>query len=93
MDKSLGKAVETSETNKQETQEFNDFTKNKIQEFVAYKFKDDNLWEAFKDEFGHFKEADFKKISISLQRLLQQHLISHGVRVEWDKDRRIKIAK
>lgn len=47
----------------------------------------------FKDESGHFKKTDFKKASVSLQRLLRQHLRSHEVWVELDKDRKTTIAR
>lgn len=63
----------------------NDFIKEKIDEFSTYKFKDDNLWEAYQDEFRHLKE-DFKLASQPLLRSLRSYLRTHGVWVRWERD-------
>ena len=71
----------------------NSYIKEKMKEFSEHKFKDDNLWEAFKDEFSHFSEADFKSASISVQLEVCQHLRRNGVWVEWDRKRQTTTAK
>lgn len=58
----------------------------KLNEYVRYKFKDDNLWDAFKDDFENFTEEDFKQASVPLLRTLRAHLCTHGVWVKWNRN-------
>ena len=85
----------TAATSAQEDQQksVNSYIKEKMKEFSEYNFKDDNLWEAFKDEFSHFSEADFKSASISVQLELCLHLRRNGLWVEWDGKRQTTTAK
>ncbi|KAI1007169.1 hypothetical protein K3495_g1050 [Podosphaera aphanis] len=64
---------------------------SKIAEYNKYKFKDDNHWEAFKDDFCECTAEDFKHARLPLQRVLRSHLRTFGVWVKWD--RKTTIAK
>lgn len=58
-----------------------------------YDFKDDDLWEAYRDEFANFSENDFKPASVSNSeiRRLRSFLRKRGVWIEMNKT--ITVAK
>lgn len=57
----------------------------RVNEYITYNFKDDLLWEAFKDDFTSVTEEDFKATSPNALRLLRSHLRTYGVWVQWDR--------
>lgn len=59
--------------------EMNVLIESKIAEYNKYKFKDDNLWDAFKDDFCEYTAEDFKLARLPLQRALRTHLRTFGV--------------
>ncbi|KAI1006918.1 hypothetical protein K3495_g1308 [Podosphaera aphanis] len=73
------------------TQKMSKLIEEKIGEYNRYKFKDDNLWEAFRDDFYNFTAEDFKQATLPVQRALRTHLRTYGVWVKWD--RKTTIAK
>ncbi|KAI6249413.1 hypothetical protein HI914_02805 [Erysiphe necator] len=74
------KAESTSITGSQKQKQIqvNDFIKAKIEEFTTLNFRDDNLWEAYQDEFSDFSINDFKAASNSILRSLRIFLRSRG---------------
>ncbi|TQS34523.1 hypothetical protein Golomagni_05090, partial [Golovinomyces magnicellulatus] len=65
------KTVQSSAWQEDQQKFINTYIREKIKECSEFNFKDDNIWEAFKDEFSHFSEAGFKAIFISVQRGLR----------------------
>lgn len=74
---------ETPSISKQE--EIDNFIKKTLKEFTSYNFKDDNLWEAYQDEFSDKTLDDFQAASRTALRSLRTYLSSHGVWVKWDR--------
>ena len=51
--KKWGKGINL-QSNKTTTEDINEFIKFKILEYKAYDFKDNKLWEAYKENFNNF---------------------------------------
>ena len=66
-------------------QQINKFIEQKVNNYIKFKIKDDNLWEAFKDDFISFEEDDFNAASLVYIRGLLIHLRTHRV---WVKNNR-----
>lgn len=66
-------------------QKRNKHIEDKINEYNKYNFKDDNLWNAFKDEFAHLNVENFRQAIVPLQRALRSHLRASGVWIGWDR--------
>ena len=57
--KKWGKGIDL-QSNKTTTEDINEFMKFKILEYEAYDFKDDELWEAYKEDFNNFTLQTFR---------------------------------
>ena len=64
----------------------NDYIKFKMEEYEEIVFKNDDLWEQFKEDFATFIEDTFKSVNQTSIRRLRTHLRKYGVWVR--KDRR-----
>ena len=53
-----------------------------IIQYEVYNWKDNNLWEQFREDFKEFTEEDFKKCSIPIKRKLRSFLRTRGVKVD-----------
>ena len=61
------------------TKEADDYINFKILEYQYYDFKDEELWELFKEDFSVFSTAAFKEYSQACVRKLRTLLRVHGV--------------
>jgi hypothetical protein len=65
-----------------DTEDIDNFIKFKILEYEDYDFKDDDLWDAYKDDFESFTLETFKECSQNNIRKLRALLRTRGVWVK-----------
>jgi hypothetical protein len=74
-----------------DTDEINAFIDWKLTEYNKDKWRDDNMWEVYLEDFNTFTVDTFKACQQTLIRKLRSHLRSNGV---WVKvDRRVTVAQ
>jgi hypothetical protein len=74
-----------------DTDEINAFIDWKLTEYNKDKWRDDNMWEVYLEDFNTFTVDIFKACQQTLIRKLRSHLRSNGV---WVKvDRRVTVAQ
>jgi len=79
------------ETDPPNTDDVEEYIKAKQEEYQSYGWKDDDLWEQFKDDFSDFTEEIFKTCNLQALRQLRSFLRTRGIKVT--KDRRVTIAR
>src|SRR6266516_285391 len=79
--KKWGKGID-AQSNDIDTEDINDFVKFKTLEYEVYDFKDDELWEAYKEDFKSFTLPILKSCNPTNTRKLRMLLRANGVWVQ-----------